>query len=259
VTVEPAKAAAALAESWRFLCASISGGWTSSAPGATAGVTGVANPTLNGVLVQSADADPDEAPVHADEVRATGLPSFLQCRPAMEARLGQVAAARAMTREAHDIPLMARDRTDGAVPPDLPEGLVIRELSPDEAPVHADVAAVGFEAPVEEFRRLMTPSMLALPEVRGYLGEVDGVPVTTGLGVRVGPSVAVFNIATPAEHRRKGYGAAVTARIVADGLASGATWAWLQSSPAGFHVYEGLGFSTIEAWPRWLMTGADGS
>jgi ribosomal protein S18 acetylase RimI-like enzyme len=259
VTVEPAEAAAALAESWRFLCASVSGGWASSAPGATAGVTGVANPTLNGVLVQSSDADPAEVAGLVEEVRATGLPFFLQCRPAMEARLGEVAAARAMTREDHDTPLMARHRTDGALPPDLPEGLVIRELSPDEAPLHADVAAVGFEAPVEEFRRLMTPSMLALPEVRGYLGEVDGVPVTTGLGVRVGPSVAVFNIATPAEHRRRGYGAAVTARIVADGLASGATWAWLQSSQAGFHVYEGLGFSTIEAWPCWLMTGADGS
>ena len=60
MTVEPAEAAAALAESWRFLCASVSGGWASSAPGATAGVTGVANPTLNGVLVQSSDADPAE-------------------------------------------------------------------------------------------------------------------------------------------------------------------------------------------------------
>jgi N-acetylglutamate synthase len=64
--------------------------------------------------------------------------------------------------------------------------------------------------------------------------------------------VGVFNVATPSRHRRRGYGAAVTARVVADGVAAGASWAWLQSSPSGYAIYERLGFRTLERWLTWV-------
>jgi hypothetical protein len=44
----------------------------------------------------------------------------------------------------------------------------------------------------------------------------------------------------------------VTARAAADGFAAGATWAWLQSSTTGYHVYEALGFRTLERWLCWV-------
>jgi predicted GNAT family acetyltransferase len=81
---------------------------------------------------------------------------------------------------------------------------------------------------------------------------VGGEVVTTAVGVTVGERVGVFNVATPAEHRRRGYGAAITARVVDDGVASGARWAWLQSSPSGYRVYEALGFRTLERWLTWV-------
>jgi hypothetical protein len=40
--------------------------------------------------------------------------------------------------------------------------------------------------------------------------------------------------------------------LVADGPADGASWAWLQSSSAGYRFYEALGFETIERWPCWV-------
>ena len=92
--------------------------------------------------------------------------------------------------------------------------------------MHAQVAAAGFEAPVELFLQLITSSNLALPGVHCYLGEVDGEAATTGLGVVIDACVGVFNIATPPEHRRRGYGAALTDRIVDDAFRGGATWAW---------------------------------
>jgi hypothetical protein len=252
MTVPPDEAAAALVHSWQFLSEGLAGGWARSQSGATAGVTGVASPTLNGVLVESADADTEVVAQLLDEVGATGLPYCLQCRPAMEAALDEVASARGMIREGQDVPLMVRDAPGPVALPEPPAHLTIRELAPEEAHIHAEVAAAGFEAPVEHFLQLMTPTMLALPGVYTYLGEVDGVPVTTGLGVRVGTSIAVFNIGTPAEHRRRGYAGAVTSRIVEDGLAAGATWAWLQSSEVGYRVYENLGFRTSESWPCWV-------
>jgi GNAT superfamily N-acetyltransferase len=155
-----------------------------------------------------------------------------------------------------DIPLMVIEDPGQLDAAQEVGGLVIRELLPEEAPLHARVAAAGFEVPAEMFLQLMTSTVLAMPGVRCYMGEAGGQPVTTGLGVTLGSNVAIFNIATPPEHRRRGYGAAVTARAVADGLAWGAQWSWLQSSVGGHKVYERLGFRTIEAWPCWATQAA---
>jgi hypothetical protein len=157
-----------------------------------------------------------------------------------------------MRREEEDVPLMVMG--DPAVLERAlhVDGLEIRQLHPEEAQLHAGVAAAGFEVPEEPFRPLVTPEVLRLPGVRCYLGEVSGRPVTTGIGITLAAFVGIFNIATPPADRRRGYGAAVTARAVTDGLAAGARWSWLQSSVAGYPVYERLGFRTVESWQSWL-------
>jgi len=160
--------------------------------------------------------------------------------------------ARGMSQENHPIPLMVLGGPDRLSPGRGVAELEIRELDPDAAIMHAQVAAAGFEAPVELFSQMMTPSILALPGVHCYLGEVDGNPVSTGLGVVIDASVGVFNIATPPECRRRGYGAALTSRIVEDAFKTGAASAWLQSSIEGYSIYEGLGFRNLEQWTCWI-------
>jgi hypothetical protein len=76
-------------------------------------------------------------------------------------------------------------------------GLEIRQLRPEEAQLHASVAAAGFEAPARPFLQLITPEVLRLPGVRCYLGEASGHPVTTGIGVTLGAFVGIFNFAAP--------------------------------------------------------------
>jgi N-acetylglutamate synthase len=218
-----------------------------------AAVTGVAVPTLNGVWVGSGDVDAALVSDLLDLVDAAGLPYCLQARPEAGERLMDLVAARAMTVD-HEIPLMVLDAAKSRLLAEARsrDGLVIRELKPDEAPAHARVAAEGFGMPLELSLQLNTPALLALPGVRCYLGEHDGDAATTGLGVRIGSYVGVFNIATPPAHRRQGFAAAITARVVADALAAGATWVWLQSSEAGYRLYEQLGFRTVARWNCWL-------
>jgi len=213
-------------------------------------------PTLNGVWVESVDVDAEMVADLLDQVAATGLPHCLQVRPDCADQVSDLAAARGMTRDEQLIPLMVLEDSGQLGATQATDGLVIRELVPAEAHLHARVAAVSFEAPLEAFLQLMTPSLLALPGVRCYVGEVGGQAVTTGVGVTLGSYVGIFNIATPPAHRRRGYGAAVTARAVADGLAAGAKWAWLQSSEPGYPVYERLGFRTAEGWSCWLSATA---
>jgi hypothetical protein len=252
--ITPDVPAAALLQTWQHLLAGIPDGWTQTGPGALAAVSGVALPTLNGVWVDSLDIDTVVVDNLLDRVAATGLPHCLQVRPVGDDQVNDLTTARGMTRDARAIPLMTlEDFGQLGVAQEAGE-MVIRELEPVDAHLHARLAAVGFEAPVEAFLQLMTPSVLAVPGVRCYLGEVGNQPVTTGLGVTLGTFVGIFNIATPAAHRRRGYGAAVTARAVSDGLAAGATWAWLQSSEPGYPIYKRLGFRTAEAWSCWLST-----
>ena len=95
---------------------------------------------------------------------------------------------------------------------------------------------------------LVAPELLSLPGMTAYVGRTDGEPCTTGFGALAEGHVGVFNIATPPAHRNRGFGTAVTSRVVADGVRGGAHAAYLQASPMGFGVYERLGFRTAETW-----------
>ena len=247
-------ASAALARTWQHLARALPGAWEARDGGAVAWVTGVGVPAFNGVWTERADADPGAVAGLLDRVRATGLPHCLQLRPGASPALAGLAAARAMSLD-EEIPLMVMEDPAGVTGARRLAGLVLRELSPEQVGLHTRVAAAGFEAPEEPFVQLMTADVLRLPGVRCYLGETGGQAVTTGLGVTLGDFTGVFNIATPPADRRRGYGAALTARVVADGLAAGAKWAWLQSSPSGYATYTRLGFETVETWKCWNSAG----
>jgi N-acetylglutamate synthase len=254
VSIDADGAAEALVETLRYFVSAVPGGWVRRAHFGIGGITGAAVPTLNGVWVHKSNADVAEVSDFLDQVAATGLPHCLQFRPGSAARLENLATSRGMAH-LEDIPLMVIEDTGQLDAAQVVSGLVIRELLPDEAQLHARVAAVGFGVAAEVFLQLMSPAVLAAPGLRCYVGEAGGQPVTTGLGVKLGSNVAIFNIATLPEHRRRGYGAAVTARAVSDGLAAGAQWSWLQSSTDGYKVYERLGFRTMEAWHCWIAPG----
>jgi GNAT superfamily N-acetyltransferase len=132
----------------------------------------------------------------------------------------------------------------GGVP--VPPGHEIRRVA-DPAGIddHIRTAAEGFGMPVAWLQAVMGEALAALPGIDVYVGYSDGVPVTTGLGVRTGGTIGVYNISTVQAARRRGLGAAMTMRIVDDGAAVGCDVAILQASDMGYHIYERLGFRTV--------------
>jgi len=133
-----------------------------------------------------------------------------------------------------------------------PDGLVVGRLAPEEARVHGLVAARGFGAPEAAFAPPTSSALASRDELGYYVGELEGEPVVTGLGLRLDDYLGVFDVARPPEARRRGYGAALTARIIEDGFDDGARWAWLQSSPDGHRVYQRLGFRKVAFWQCWI-------
>ena len=225
-------------------------GWAVIEGGAVAAVIGLPIAALNSVSTERVDADPAVVARLLDQVADTGLPYSLQLRPGTSPALAEVAVARGLVM-GYESPLMVLRDDERLGPAQQVDDLKIRELAWEEVESHVTVGAAGFEAP-EELMRQLVMSVERVPGMRFYLGEADGRPVTTGLSVTVGSHVALFNIATVPAARGRGYGAAITARAASDGLAAGASWSWLTSSPSGYGVYQRLGYQTVETWQVWL-------
>lgn len=247
-----APSSGAVAEAFVDCLAQLAGaaelGWVKRAGALTTVLTKVPVATLNGVWATGSGARAAEMDAGLDEVAAHGLPYCIQARPQCSAAAADVARRRAML-PAPPIPLMA---AVGPVSVPEPRELAIRRLDVGESRLHAELAGAAFEAPPELFATIITEATLGLPAVRGYVGEVGGTPVATAIAATIGDAVGVFNVATTAEHRRRGYGAAVTSRAISDGRAAGASWSWLQSTEPASRVYRRLGFVTLEHWSCWL-------
>jgi hypothetical protein len=243
--------AEAMLDSWRHLLTAHPHGWVSERDGVQACATGIPSPGLNGVWSSRLDPDPAELERLLGELDERELPHMLQLRPGVDPGAAAVAERRGLAAD-EDPPLMRLDDTRRLEAVAAPAGLTIRPLEPDEAELHALTAAAGFGEDPEHFVRLVPPELLRAEGALAYVGELEGEIVTTALAVTLGDYVGVFNVGTPEAHRRRGYGAAITARAVADGLAAGASWAWLESSSAGYRIYQALGFETVERWHCWV-------
>ena len=226
-------------------------GWVRSERGVAALYTGAPVPMFNGVITERADADADIAAEMLDEIAATGVPYHVAVRSEDHADFVELARSHGLTSK-ETVPLMVLESPARVVGQTLSEGLTIRELTPEESDQHVELAAASFDMPVEVARQLMAPEVFAIDGVRSYLGEIDGRPVATVLGMTTGDVVGVFNVGTLEDARGRGFGAALTVRAIADGVAKGAQWSYLQSSAMGFPVYRRLGFETVEEWSQYL-------
>lgn len=215
-------------------------------------MSGIALPWFNGVWGEETHVEPAAVARLLDDIGAAGVPHAMQLRPGWPPVIAQVARDRGLVRVHGDEPVMVLDHEDSLESALSVEGLSIRELDPDEGDLHARIAAAGgvvrSEAP---YRRLTTPRVFSTPGLRCYVGEVSGEAVSTAIGMTTENCVGVFAVATLPRHRRRGYGAAVTARAVRDGLDAGARWAWLGASAMGYPVYTKLGFVTVERTSLW--------
>jgi len=227
---------------------------TKNAGDASLMITGVPMPTLNGVLTVRTTATARDVGSLLDIAARKGLPHSIQIRPGCQSELVDLARQRGLVED-ESIPLMAM-HMDGRLREFARHArLSIRTLDPDQAGIHASIAAAGFEAPREMFEQLVPPAVLAQTACSAYVGSVDGQDVVTALAFTVGGHVGIFNVATAPSHRGRGYGTAITAHAVLAGFDSDAGFAYLQSSRSGFKIYERLGFRTLETWSVWVTPG----
>jgi hypothetical protein len=158
-------------------------------------------------------------------------------------RTGLVAAGEATTTPGMvAFPIDRHVIADAIAPSRLP-GFEIRQVM-DATGIddHRKVVTEGFGSPPAVAFGTTCSGLLDHPDCTMYVGYAGGAPVTSGLGWRTGRTIGVYAIATIPAARQNGYGAAMTARVVTDGLGAGCDVAVLQASERGRPIYERLGF-----------------
>lgn len=199
---------------------------------------------FNGAFVGAATDDPTAAVAAVTEFFAEQRTPFLMwVREGVDAAL--LAAGRAAgLRDAGGPPGMVLPSI-GSIP-DVPDGLQFTiATTGDDLRGHRTVVAGGFGMPPEIAHLVISEGLLSDPDIAIAVGALDGVPVTTALLARSGDTAGVYNVATLADHRGKGYGEAATWAVIAEGARRGCTHACLQSSDAGYPVYRRMGFVDV--------------
>jgi ribosomal protein S18 acetylase RimI-like enzyme len=146
-----------------------------------------------------------------------------------------------------DRPMAAR--LDALADGPVPEGLTVVRVADRKAMEDwRDVFAAAFEIPLFAAQGWVDAT-LALGFDRApwqaYVGYWHGRPVSTNLLFGGGGAVGLYAIATVAEARGRGIGAALTRLPLADARAQGYEVAVLYASEMGYPVYRRLGFEAL--------------
>jgi ribosomal protein S18 acetylase RimI-like enzyme len=199
---------------------------------------------LNGVWADG-DAATDELAARRTQANELGTPFTVMTRAGRTPAVEEAARKLGLTNEIR-IPGMtvtARELADPGT-----ELTVIRVETADGLAQALAVGANGFGVPPELVASVYSIEVAELEGLATYLGRVNGRDVSTAVGFTIDGTTAIFSVATPKEHRGRGYGAAITAQAVRDGFAAGADLAGLQSSSMGESMYKRLGFREVETY-----------
>ncbi len=220
--------------------------------GVVAILTGLPFDWFSQVLVERDDATPDGLLEAVAVASKHGRPFVVRLREGIDDRFVPTLARAGLVRGAGETatPGMAafpidRDRVALDAPPELEIRRATDAAGIDD---HRDVVTAGFGSDPAVALGITCPDLLDHRDVVVYVGYANGSPVASGLGWRSGRTIGVYSIATVASARRRGYGAAMTARVVADGMDAGCDVAGLQASEMGRPTYERLGFRTVVSY-----------
>jgi GNAT superfamily N-acetyltransferase len=158
-------------------------------------------------------------------------------------RAGLVAAGESITTPGMVAFPIDRAAVADALAPSRVAGFEIHPVTDaDGINEHRMVVTQGFGTHPSVAGGTTCTELLDREECVVYVGYAEGAPVVSGLGWRTGRTIGVYAISTIPAARRSGYGAAMTARVVTDGIAAGCDVAVLQASEVGRPIYERLGF-----------------
>jgi hypothetical protein len=225
-------------------------------------LTGLPFDWFNQILVEREEATPDGILAGVARAREKGHPFVVRLREGIDDRFVRTLAGAGLEPEGEETstPGMVAfpSHHDPIALHAAPELEIRRVTDATAIDVHRRVVTAGFGSGHEVARGTVCTDLLGRPECVVYVGYADGVPVVAGMGWRSGRTIGVYSIATVQSARRRGYGAAMTARVVADGVDAGCDVAVLQASAMGRPIYERQGFRTVVRYAAYVHSEQGG-
>ena len=207
----------------------------------------IPDPPFNVVRVDH-QRDLREVAAFAQEISATGLPWSFQVRGDVDPELEQLAARYGKTGTSTH-PLLLWDAGSlPALPAALPDGATVRKVSGKDSEVFAAALAAGFGVPEDVARLLSQPDLLDAPGITGFLLDLRGEAVATGINVLAGRYAGMYSGSVPPRHRGNGYYRALVTARLADAAARGARHAVATNSPMSRPLFESVGFRHAVTW-----------
>ena len=155
------------------------------------------------------------------------------------------------------IPLMAHALDPNKSDFELRSGLEVKRVETEEQNTQAnDLLESGFGMP-RDLTEIYTNSAFGNPNSYRYILFDEGVPVSTSHFIRTGKFLGCFDVATPPEHQRKGYGDQLMSWALATHTAMGDELVVLQASKAGQNLYRTHNFHFLEFAQGWYMDSTD--
>ena len=114
---------------------------------------------------------------------------------------------------------------------------------PDARQAFTNLISIAFRIPYETAKVLYLPEERWKTALRGWVGYLEGVPVTCAATMEDAGALGIYSVATIKEHRRRGHAEAIVRHAVADYRKNGFTGPLvLQSTPDGRRLYRSMGF-----------------
>ncbi len=150
-----------------------------------------------------------------------------------------------------DFPIMVRDDMplEAAGNPDVE---VVRAAGAEDADCNADVMASAYSMPRDTVLRVVPASFFATPGADVYVARIDGEAVGSVTMTYHGETCGIWAMGTDTARQRGGIGLRLLSTAMVQARASGTRRFFLGATPAGYRLYERLGFETICSARVWV-------
>ena len=150
-----------------------------------------------------------------------------------------------------DFPIMVRDDLP-LEPSGNPDVEVSRASVSEDAEASANVMASAYSMPKESVLRTIPASFLDTTGADVFIARINGEAVGTVTLTYHGETCGIWAMGTDTARQRGGIGLRLLSTAMVRARQSGTRRFFLGATPAGYRLYEGLGFETVCSARVWV-------